>query len=496
MNSTPYNCGTTASSARRYLAFLLSTLEKIFLVLAAMIFTSAIVGAQTATVSGQLANFDVINNTGHDAHGFEIELDGVQVNDVPYSFSVERYGPSTITQTATGIVIRWAATYSGGTFQQSTIPFKSGTTFAGTCYQWTANYDSAGCEHFGVSLNAAATRTVYRWLIEDAANPGTLIAVDPPVAIPGSPIYTIVPPARVGDPPVLEAEIRAPEAAESPELYGDAQWVKVFKTELQREVGLDELVSDNAIVPQDAAHLEVEWEILQQEPAGLDSGRQRRRNQGGLAFDTRSVVRRYEIYTYTGQYDPITHQAICADPTCTTTVAGEVGDYIGSQMTAANVTPYSLTVRPVGGGSVSSADKLISCGSKCAASYNRGALVSLSASPGSGNVFLGWRGACSGNALTCSLNIADAVSVNANFAQTFKFNVSTSGKGTVTGDNGINCGKTCGATVTQGTVITMSAAPSAGFVFSNWTGACSGTSPNCSVPVNSGVTAQAVFVKQ
>src|SRR5438105_2721953 len=46
-------------------------------------------------------------------------------------------------------------------------------------------------------------------------------------------------------PPVLEAEIVAPEPPEPPEQFGDAQWVKVFKTELQREVTLDEFVSDN-----------------------------------------------------------------------------------------------------------------------------------------------------------------------------------------------------------------------------------------------------------
>ena len=468
-----------------------------FAVVALAIFFAAIVtSAQTATVSGQLANFDVINNTGHDAHGFEIELDGVQPNDIPYTFSAQRYGQSSITQTSTGVLIRWTSTYNAGAFQQTTIPHQAGGTFAGSCYSWGANYDQAGCEHFGVSLNTAASRTVYHWLIEDAANPGTLVAFDPPVAIPGSPIYTVVPPARVGDAPVLQAEIQAPEAAESPELYGDAQWVKVFKTELQREVGLDELVSDNAIVPQDAAHLETEWEIVQQEPAGVDGGRQRRRNQGGLAFDTRSVVRRYEIYAFTGQYDPITHQAVCADLTCTTPAAGEVGDFVGAQMTAANVNPQSLTVRTVGGGSVSSADKLISCGSKCAAGYNRNTPVTLTASANSGNIFLGWGGACAGNALTCSLNIVDGVNVSANFAQLFSLSISKSGKGTIIGDGGINCGKTCSAKVVQGAQISYTATPDPGFVFANWSGACTGTSATCTATMTGNLTIQAIFVKQ
>lgn len=472
------------------------SITKLAIITAAVLIAAPASYSQTATVYGQLSNFDVVNNTGHDAHGFEIELEGVQVNDIPYSFSAERYGPAAIIPTATGVVVRWTSSYDAGAFQQSTVPHQSGTTFAGSCYSWGQNYDQAGCEHFGVSLSKTATQTVYRWLIEDAANPGTLIGVDPPVAIPGSPVYTIVPPARPGEAPVLEAEIEAPEAPEAGELYGDAQWVKVFKTELQREVALDELMSDNAIVPQDAAHLETEWELVQQEPVGADGGRQRRRNQGGLAFDTRSVVRRYEIYTFTGQYDPVTHQAICADLACTAPATDEVGDYIGAQMTAANVIPYSLTVRPVGGGSVSSTDKMISCGSKCGAGYNRNTPVTLTASANSGNIFVGWGGACAGNALTCTLSITDAVNVTANFAQMFKFGVSTSGKGTVIGDNGINCGKTCNASVPDGTVITMTAAPTTGFVFSNWTGACTGTSSTCTVRVGGNVSAQAVFIKQ
>ncbi|MDQ3919170.1 MAG: PEP-CTERM sorting domain-containing protein, partial [Acidobacteriota bacterium] len=58
------------------------------------------------------------------------------------------------------------------------------------------------------------------------------------------------------------APVTVPEPPETPEQFGDAQWVKVFKTQLPREVTLDELVSDNAVVPQDATQVEVAWEIL------------------------------------------------------------------------------------------------------------------------------------------------------------------------------------------------------------------------------------------
>ena len=37
----------------------------------------AVSRAQTATLFGALSNFDVLNDTGAEANGFEIELDGV-----------------------------------------------------------------------------------------------------------------------------------------------------------------------------------------------------------------------------------------------------------------------------------------------------------------------------------------------------------------------------------------------------------------------------------
>ena len=50
-----------------------------------------------------------------------------------------------------------------------------------------------------------------------------------------------------------------------------------------------------------------------------------------------------------------------------------------------------------------------------------------------------------------------------------------SGPGTVTGTS-INCGATCGADYDDGTVVTLTAAASAGSRFTGWTGgACSGT---------------------
>ena len=452
--------------------------------------------AQTATVFGSLSNFDVINHTEHEAHGFEIELEGLQPGDVYYSFSAQRYGSPQLIPTATGVRVRWESTYDPGLgqFMQTTVTHAAGTPFAGSCYQWNgASYATSGCEHFGVSLTKNAVKTTYRWLIEDATAPGTLTPFDPPVAIPG-PVYVVLPPAQAGEAPVLEAEIEAPEA---PELYGNAQWVKVFKTELQREVTLDELMSDNVVVPQDAAHAEVAWEILQAEPASNSNGRQgrgRRGNSGALAADTRAVVRRYEMYQYTGAYDPVTHEALCADVVCNAPAEGEVGEFVGAQMAAANVGVPSVTVSINGGGKVASSDRIISCGSKCSASYDMNAQVTLTASANSGSVFTGWTGACNGAQTTCTVSVNEALNVTANFAPLFNLVVKTAGSGSVTSTPAaIDCGKTCSAKVTQGTRVTLTAAPAAGIKFTGWGGSCSGTLLTCSVVVSKDTQVQANF---
>jgi hypothetical protein len=452
--------------------------------------------AQTATVYGQLGNFDVINHTGHDGHGFEIELEGIHPEDVYYSFSVERYGAPHVSATATGTLVRWESPYANGAFTARTLPHAPNTPFAGSCYQWGANYDQSACEHFGVSLTATPTHTQYRWLIEDETNPGTLIGFNPPIAI-MTPVYLIIPPAQEGAQPELQAVIEAPEPAERPELYGDAQWVKVLKTQLNREVGLDELVSDNAIIQ--GAQTEVEWEIIQAEPAGNSNGnRRQRQHQGSLNFDTRSVVRRFETYAFTGAYDPITHEALCADLTCTAPSGGELGEFISAQMAAANVRVPSVSVAKTGSGNVSSADRLISCGSKCAAGYTAGTAVTLTAEPSSGSLFRGWGGACAGNLLTCTLNAADAMSVTANFAAAVSVSAKTSGgKGSVTSAAaGIDCGKTCSSKVASGTTATFTVTSEPGFRFVNWSGACAGTAATCTITIgNSGASVQANFTK-
>ncbi len=70
------------------------------------------------------------------------------------------------------------------------------------------------------------------------------------------------------------------------------------------------------------------------------------------------------------------------------------------------------------------------------------------------------------------------------------------GKGVIKSPDGtIDCGAVCKATVAAGTIITLTVTPDTGFKFVNWTGACSGVSPNCTVKITGKVSAQANLTK-
>lgn len=57
----------------------------------------------------------------------------------------------------------------------------------------------------------------------------------------------------------------------------------------------------------------------------------------------------------------------------------------------------------------------IDCGAVCSASYANGTVLTLSATPGAGNLFTGWLGACTGTG-PCSLTIDDSNTLIATFA--------------------------------------------------------------------------------
>jgi uncharacterized protein (TIGR03437 family) len=296
-------------------------------------------GAQT--LSGSLSNFDVFNDTGQVSRGFEIELQGLTGKDISYTFggTYIRYGNPAVTDIPGGVLVRYASAYDAAqhAFAVGTpVPAAMTATAGHQC--WTGGlpgYPSSGCEHFGVGLTRNPTAVVYRWLIEDSANPGTLKAASSNVNI-AAPLW-VVTPAAAGGAPLVNAQVEPPRAPA--QQFGDAVWVKVFETESPENVELNHLLTDDPIVPQGSAHMEVEWELSQSNPKKADHGSLQ--HGKSLGNGSQSVIRRFEFYKYTGAYDPENHEALCSarqggkGSDCTAPGPGELGNYIGAQMAAA-----------------------------------------------------------------------------------------------------------------------------------------------------------------
>ncbi|HLK65797.1 MAG TPA: hypothetical protein VKU19_20310 [Bryobacteraceae bacterium] len=481
--------------------------------------------AQTPVIVGYPANFDAVNNTGETVNGFEMEADGISSSDITRIFGgvwtpgqpcVIRYCQGVAIDFPGGVKIRWTSPWDPAT-QTFTLgtPAPSGVPINGeSC--WTlglgANYPAAGCEHFGISTSfRQPTNIVYRWLVPDPANPGQLTYYTgntlpvpgtpppPPVPIPlPQPIVVVNPPAQPGGAPIVDFRVPAP-APKAQLQFGDAQWVRVFKTELNRQVDLNELMGGNPVVPEDPAQLENDWKLIQVNPHSANSGVLH--NQGQLGNGSHAVIRRYEFHTYTGAYDPLTHEALCLVALCASPGNGELGDLIGAQNAAVNVETPSITVVKVGSGNVngSGTNVKISCGNVCTAPATAGTVVSLTASAPSNGVFSGWSGACTGSNPNCSVTVNDSLTATATFTTVYTLSIGRGGSGTVSGTpNGefgtfINCGSSCSAKFDQGTTVSLTATPLAGHVFVNWTGACSGTVPTCDVTVSKDTQVQANF---
>ena len=76
---------------------------------------------------------------------------------------------------------------------------------------------------------------------------------------------------------------------------------------------------------------------------------------------------------------------------------------------------FDLAVAVTGNGTVRSSPTGIDCGTTCNAAFADGASVTLTATPGAGQVFSAWSGACSGSAPTCNLTMTQARSAAAAF---------------------------------------------------------------------------------
>lgn len=274
---------------------------------------AALLGGPTtasAIVIGSLANFDVINDTGKDAYGFEIRIEDASFDHSRISSvfgydrdfglpggpgAVVRYGVPTITDLpGVGVLIKYGGSLAGP--KTPSLPY---STNGDSCWPFGAGWSTGtSCDHFGVSTIGQPAATKYSWTVEVA--PGVLgqqTAGIPAVN------FQYTPPAAGGG---GAGEVRVEIEAEAPDqdqpenegLWGEAFWVKTYTTKVDHNIDLGDLFRKDP--DQEAAEIETEWELFQRAPAGEKGENDQKFANLALDENDQAVLRRYEFYKYLG----------------------------------------------------------------------------------------------------------------------------------------------------------------------------------------------------
>ena len=465
--------------------------------------------ARGSIAYGSLNNFDCVNDTGVEAHGFDIELDDVRSKDITYTYDYNHYGIPKITEDSTSVpghtnvLVRYAAVRSNNTWTAYTaIP--SGPIAPTQGHQFTDPSVNFGGEHFGVGYYGTPSAVKYNWLIDDGH--GNLIH-GPPVNV-ATPTFTYLP--QPAAPPQVQAVIVPPPPPAPPPLqFGEATWVKDIKTTTHNtnKVQLTDLVADDPGQPQpwangEPAEVETEWRILQTEfanaanPKGFLQGAPEE-----LPGGDEIITRRYEFYKYTGpidaetgeamadtvaangtngvgivsyvaSFDPVTGEPITVTVDLATNVV--VGDFFGAQMSGFDVAPNLGLIDHLQDGEVNvpypERTVVVIGGSPFLASVTSGSLPN-------GMQLDGVAGVVSGTptvpgTFTFSLEAADlsGAFVSNRYSVTIAGAVGPVTSTIATSGSPANGGTTSGGGVfNNGTSATVSATASPGFSFANWT---------------------------
>ncbi|HSP90686.1 MAG TPA: hypothetical protein VLN08_07265, partial [Vicinamibacterales bacterium] len=153
---------------------------------------------------------------------------------------------------------------------------------------------------------------------------------------------------------------------------------------------------------------------------------------------------------------------------------------------------YQLSIAPTpAGGTVTGAG--LTCGtggSSCVVAFGGATTASLTATPATGYAFTSWGGACAGTSTETTVLVDAARTCSATFTATggggapptgppYTLTITPPPGGAIQGA-GINCGAggtACSVTMPASMTLGISATASSGYVFTSWTGDCSGTTP-------------------
>jgi hypothetical protein len=306
---------------------------------------------QANSAYGTINNFDTVNDTGVECHGFEIELEHIHSVDITYTYNWNHYGtPKIIEDNSSPLRPRVRVRYESGKKSDGSwsayTAIPAGPIAPTDGHRFTDPSINFGGEHFGLGYRGNPTNITYHWLVDDGA--GNLVR-GPAVTV-ATPAFVYYPPNQ-GAPAQVQAAIR-PAPAPPLNEFGPPVWVKEIRTTSHndRDIQLRDLIDDDEDNPDDKNwrngepdEVEVEWQILQTEFKKDDGGR-----NGELVGAPEElpdgdeiITRRYEFFEYVGPLDPesgeVMTENVGADNIHGTLEFADtvvVGNYIGSQMSA------------------------------------------------------------------------------------------------------------------------------------------------------------------
>ncbi|MGZ5029937.1 MAG: putative Ig domain-containing protein [Methylobacter sp.] len=311
-------------------------------------------GTTNGIVSGVMGNFDIANDTGQPAYGFEIDYENAHSAEVGFTWDWSRFGAPTIgeyvdSKGVSHAVVRYESPKdASGNYTQHTIPATFPWTTGG--HQCTSSTTDTGCEHFVTgmfgSTTAQPTVVTYNWLVDNGSGklvygqgigqPSTGATMAPPILQAPAPVQ---PPA--GQPaPAQPAAVQmvpmqpapAEKAPKAPTQWGDPVWLKVVKTTTHgKKIGKNAADVVNALVDEDKDHngkadwqndqesqVESEWYLIQQAPDGTNGAPQQEHIGAAEQVGAdETVTRKYEWYDNVapggpnGSYDGETHEQMC-----------------------------------------------------------------------------------------------------------------------------------------------------------------------------------------
>lgn len=142
-----------------------------------MILAVAVLAGSTAQASiayGSINNFDCVNDTGQECHGFEIEIDDIHCSDVTYTYDWNHYGPPKLREDNSDpahpkCFIRHEAVRNPDGSWSAYTAIPSGPITPTDGHQFTDPSVNFGGEHFGVGYYGTPTAVKYNWLVDDGA---------------------------------------------------------------------------------------------------------------------------------------------------------------------------------------------------------------------------------------------------------------------------------------------------------------------------------------